>query len=145
MSVGDVSGIVRTKQGFLILTVTDRQPTCAPTRLASQIANGQTNPDLSRYIDMMEERINGEWYKLIPKAARLRQGSLAVEFSVQRDGSITERKVASSSGDAGLDEAGLRAIGKAAPFPPLPDSLEWDHLNLRFLFQYNLSASSRSQ
>lgn len=159
MNVGDVSTVVRTKQGFVILKVADRQPICTRTHFVSQKPNEQSSllahivlqkrdaqpsADLSRYIDVIKERINQKWYKLIPQSARLRQGSLTVDFSVQRDGSITERKVSSSSGDADLDKAALSAIGKVAPFPPLPGSWKQDHVNLRLSFQYNPTASPQN-
>jgi TonB family protein len=159
MNVGDISDVVRTKQGFVIFKIADRQPICTRTNVVSPKTNDQSSllahlvlqkrdaqpsAELLRYIDVMKERIYEKWYELIPKSARLRQGSLAIEFSVQRDGSITERKVSASSGDADLDKAALSAIGKAAPFPPLPDSAKQDHVNLRLSFQYNPSASPQN-
>jgi TonB family protein len=144
MNVGAVSDVVRTKQGFLILTVTDRLPICAPILLVSETPNAQINPDVAQYVDSMKTRINQKWYTLIPRSARLRQGSLTVEFSVQRDGSITGRKVSSSSGDADLDKAALSAIATTAPFSPLPESWKHDHVNLRLSFQYNPTASPQN-
>ena len=137
MKVGDVSDVIRTKQGFVILTVTDRLPTCAPTHLASETTKEQANPDFASYVEVLKGRIYEKWNGLIPKSARFRQGGLTVEFSVQRDGSITARKVSLSSGDADLDKAALNAIDEAAPFPPLPISLKQDHVNLRLRFLYN--------
>jgi len=144
MKVGDISHVVRTKQGFLILTVTDRWPTCGPIYSDLEAPNVQTNPDLARYVDTMKGKIYLRWYKMIPRSARLRQGSLTVEFSVQRYGRITQRKVSSSSGDADLEKAALKAIAKAVPFPSLPESLKSDHINMRLSFQYNPAAAPQN-
>ncbi len=44
-----------------------------------------------------------------------------VEFSIGADGSLNGVKIAKSSGDSAFDESVLRAIRRAAPFPPPPD------------------------
>ena len=44
-----------------------------------------------------------------------------VEFSIGADGTLNGVKIAKSSGDSAFDESVLRAIRRAAPFPPPPD------------------------
>jgi periplasmic protein TonB len=46
--------------------------------------------------------------------------SADVEFSIGADGTLNGVKIAKSSGDAAFDESVLRAIRRAAPFPPPP-------------------------
>jgi protein TonB len=57
-----------------------------------------------------------------PQARRLRlEGTVLVEVSVSRDGSLVGNPVVSrSSGHAVLDEEALRMVRAAAPFPALP-------------------------
>jgi TonB family protein len=47
--------------------------------------------------------------------------SADVEFSIGADGALNSVKIAKSSGDSAFDESVLRAIRRAAPFPPPPD------------------------
>jgi protein TonB len=47
--------------------------------------------------------------------------SADVEFSIGADGSLNGVKIAKSSGDGAFDDSVLRAIKRAAPFPPPPD------------------------
>ena len=47
--------------------------------------------------------------------------SADVEFSIGADGSLNGVKIAKSSGDAAFDDSVMRAIKRAAPFPPPPD------------------------
>jgi TolA protein len=47
--------------------------------------------------------------------------SADVEFSIGADGSLNGVKIAKSSGDSAFDESVIRAIRRAAPFPPPPD------------------------
>lgn len=58
-----------------------------------------------------------------PDAARSRRlsGEVLVRFVVLRDGSVKATGIAKSSGAAILDKAALDAVGRAAPFPPIPD------------------------
>ena len=47
--------------------------------------------------------------------------SADVEFSIGSDGSLNGVKIAKSSGDTAFDDSVMRAIKRAAPFPPPPD------------------------
>jgi TonB family protein len=47
--------------------------------------------------------------------------SADVEFSIGADGTLNGVKIAKSSGDAAFDDSVMRAIKRAAPFPPPPD------------------------
>jgi TonB family protein len=144
MQVGDVSDVVRTKQGFIILEVTGRgADPCADLELLNQPITGELKP----YLEIMKRKVRERWYRLIPPAARspeLKQGSVTIEFSVQRNGAITDPKVASHSGDVNLDEAALNAIRETSPLSPLPSTTKTDHLAMRFRFQYNPAKTTGS-
>jgi periplasmic protein TonB len=93
--------------------------------------------DLRLYSEMQEKKLRQRWYKRIPQSAQMKQGNVTIEFSIQRNGAITDQKIASGSGDIDLDQAALNAILQASPFSPLPSTTKMDHLRLRFNFQYN--------
>jgi TonB family protein len=134
MQVGDVSDVLRTKQGFVILEVSDRgTDACADLQLLNQ----PITSDLRRYLKTQERKLRQRWYRLIPESAQMKQGNVTIEFSIQRNGAVTDQKVASGSGDIHLDRAALNAIFQASPFSPLPSTTKMDHLRLRFNFQYN--------
>ncbi len=134
MRVGDVSNVLRTKQGFVILEVSDRgADACADLKLLSE----PITSDLRRYLETQEKKLRQRWYKLIPKSAQMKQGNVTIEFSILRNGAVADQKVASGSGDIDLDKAALNAILQASPFSPLPGTTKTDHLRLRFNFQYN--------
>ncbi|OGK78162.1 MAG: hypothetical protein A2X52_22840 [Candidatus Rokubacteria bacterium GWC2_70_16] len=59
-----------------------------------------------------------------------------VFVEIQRDGSIRPPKIEKSSGNAFYDQAALRAIADASPFPPLPQ--EWSKPSLRVMFRFEL-------
>lgn len=61
-----------------------------------------------------------------PDEARRRQlhGQLVLTVGLRRDGTVHSIDVIQSSGHAVLDDAALRIVRLAEPFPPLPDNAE---------------------
>lgn len=50
-------------------------------------------------------------------------GVTVPDFFIKKDGTLTHLKLLASSGDKEFDDLVLKAIQKAAPFPPIPDHL----------------------
>jgi TonB family protein len=59
-----------------------------------------------------------------------------VFVEIQRSGSIGAPRIEKTSGNAFYDQAALRAITEASPFPPLP--ADWTRPGLRLLFRFEL-------
>ena len=78
------------------------------------MTSGMTLSDLLRQI---RRRI--EEAKIYPEDARREgiQGTVDVRFRVAADGSVEQSEIVRSSGSRLLDEASLRTIRQAAPFP----------------------------
>jgi TonB family protein len=137
MKSGEVSDVIRTKQGFVILEVTDRsEQACAEL----QVLNQPLTPELKPYVEALKQKVHEKWFKLTPKSARspeFRRGNVMIQFSIQRSGAITDAKVSFTSGYDDLDEAALTAVRDVSPVPPLPSATKGDHLQIRFQFQYN--------
>lgn len=137
MRVGEVSDVIQTKQGFTILKVTNR---VAQAELPVQVLSQQVTPELTPYVQEISKKILERWYAKIPSSARepqLKQGTVAIEFVIEQNGTVADEKIDSSSGYADFDKAALNAIKKASPFPPLTNVIKADHLGLRFRFLYN--------
>jgi TonB family protein len=147
MKVGEVSDLVRTKQGFVILEVTERLASDAHPDLPLEVLNLPVTPELTSYLQELMKKVRQRWYELIPYSAhapQMKRGRVTIEFTVRSDGAITEQKIASGSGDVYLDEAALRAIRQASPFSPLPNATKPDRLVLRIHFQYNPAKTTGS-
>lgn len=73
-----------------------------------------------------------------PQAAAERgiQGDLLLNFTIQRNGHVSEVRVVSTSGYEILDLEAVRAIKEASPFAPLPDSWNEDHITITGHFVY---------
>ncbi len=72
------------------------------------------------YFEMVALRINR--FKEYPEYARSRyiQGRVRVEFTIKRDGSLSNIRIVKGSRQKELDQAALEAVSKASPFPRPP-------------------------
>ncbi|HEY3489933.1 MAG TPA: TonB family protein [Candidatus Deferrimicrobiaceae bacterium] len=76
---------------------------------------------LLTYYDSLRFRLEQRWnpYEALSSIREGRQETF-VEFTILRDGSLTNLKLVKSSGSRAMDDSVLRAIRSAAPFNKLP-------------------------
>lgn len=95
--------------------------------------------DFGPYLARIVYTVRQNWYAVIPESARLgEKGRVALDFDIQKDGSVPDIDTAASSGSDPLDRAARAGIRASLPFPPLPPQFTGNHLRLRFIFLYNL-------
>jgi TonB family protein len=143
LKVGEVSDVIRTKQGFVILKVTDRLQAsqAAPNKSIPQNLDILTNTmgvDFGPYLKSnVLPTVRKNWYVLIPESVSKKKGKVVAEFAILKNGSVTTQRMVGSSGDVGLDRPAYGAITASNPFPPLPSEFKGPYLGLRFTFYYN--------
>src|ERR1700684_1563092 len=138
MKVGDVSDVIRTKQGFAILKVADCSLVSAALGSSGvQIIGDTQGIDFEPYVLRLREKVYAYWYSEVPPSAETKTGDLTIEFAITTDGKVTNMRVVSGSGDKVLDHAACEGITKSSPFPPLPSEFTGPYLALRFHFSYN--------
>jgi TonB family protein len=96
--------------------------------------------DFGPYLQRIVHDVRENWYNVIPEIARppiMKQGKLAIEFAVLKDGRVAGMKMVATSGDVGLDRAAWSGITNSNPFPPLPTAFGGQYIALRFFFYYN--------
>lgn len=78
--------------------------------------------------------------KFYPKrASRMRrEGSVIVDFSVDRDGRIRDVRVHRSSGTQMLDQAAVEAVRRLGRFRPIPEEIPRDLWSLQIPMDYKL-------
>ena len=91
------------------------------------------------YFEMVRLRI--ESYKRYPNAARSRQieGRTTVRFVIEPDGRISSSKVVESARHRALDQAALRAVKDASPFPRPPKNLFKRPIPLEITIMFELT------
>lgn len=85
----------------------------------------------SLYIQGMQRKIGSNWFRpqLVSGAAAL------VYFRIQRDGTISEAKVETSSGNGTFDRAALSAVRSSNPLNPLPFAYSGTYLGVHLTFR----------
>ncbi|MBI5826908.1 MAG: TonB family protein [Deltaproteobacteria bacterium] len=91
-----------------------------------------------RYLLDMKDRIRRFWD--YPEIAGRNgwQGTLKLNFTIRKDGTVDDIRLIESSKYPVLDEAAITAIRLAAPFAPFPANFDIEELNIRGLFQYDI-------
>jgi protein TonB len=108
------------------------EPT-APARAASAAAPADTHVSTDQRALTFQRALLSHIarYRRYPEGARRDQarGTVQLLFSMLRDGTVTEVRIASSSGYSLLDVAAIETIRKAQPMPRIPTELP-DRLNI---------------
>jgi periplasmic protein TonB len=83
------------------------------------------------YIDGMQRRIGGNWFR-----PQVPPGTAAViYFRIQRDGTITDPRIQTPSGNSAFDRAALSAVRSSAPLNPLPFAYNGNYLGVHLTFR----------
>lgn len=86
------------------------------------------------YVMRIRDMVASRWSPPT-RGAYAKQLRVEVFFRIGRGGQIlVQPRAPSTSGDTLYDQAALRAIASAAPFPPLPREYEGQSLGVRFAF-----------
>ena len=83
------------------------------------------------YIDRMVAIMSMNWFK----PAQVVQTNPIVHFQIQRDGTITDVNLVTSSGLPFVDRAAMRAVYASSPLPPLPTDYAGPHLGIQVVFE----------
>lgn len=91
---------------------------------------GVDNPEFTYgyYLDRLLSLIDAQWQR-----PNMGEVQAVIHFTIERDGSISDLRVAESSGYNSFDYAALRAVQNAAPFPPLPRGYRGDSLGVNLI------------
>jgi TonB family protein len=110
-----------------------------------EILSDTQGVDFGPYVARILQDVKENWYRLIPKSAKMKNGKVAIEFAITKDGKVAGTKLTDASGDVALDRAAWGGITASNPFPPLPSEFGGHYLALRFRFYYNPTPGTLSQ
>ncbi|MBI5885669.1 MAG: TonB family protein [Deltaproteobacteria bacterium] len=89
-----------------------------------------------RYLINMKNRIEYLWEYPLVASRNGWQGKLNIEFTIRRDGTVSDVKLVKSSNYPVLDDGAITVLRLAAPFAPFPDDFAVDEITIKGEFVY---------
>jgi protein TonB len=83
------------------------------------------------YVQGMQRKIGGNWFR--PQIAG--GAAVIIYFRIQRDGTITDAKIETSSGNGTFDRAALSAVRSSSPLNTLPFAYTGSFLGVHLTFR----------
>ena len=101
---------------------------------------------LAEYLDGWRRRVERIGTANYPSEllGNIHAGRPTLEVVIAADGRLDDIVVRRSSGDKALDQAALKILRLAAPFPPLPPDIREDYDVLRFAYEWDFAPGSES-
>ncbi|MBI5234256.1 MAG: cell envelope integrity protein TolA [Deltaproteobacteria bacterium] len=108
-----------------------KEDTPVPAILSSNITREFFDLRFRHYYNTIGSMIQSSW-----RYADTTETDLNAWLSIRiaRDGALLDKNIEKSSGQKGFDESALRAVQMASPFPPLPEGLNEDSLEVGIRF-----------
>ena len=97
----------------------------------------RTNKIYQSYYGIVRSMLDSNKKYPLLSLQRRQEGTPVVEFTILRNGGVSDVKV-TSSGYRLLDREAQKIVLKSAPFPPIPKSLGKDKIDLRVPINFSL-------
>jgi protein TonB len=88
------------------------------------------------YVEAMRRTISNNWLQALVNTNLRSAPRVYVSFTIARDGTIDDAKIAQPSGIPTLDNSALRAILRSSPLQPLPGQYRGSSVAVSFYFEY---------
>ena len=105
--------------------------------LSPQQISALKDPKLASYAKELQRLINENWEQNW-KPEFYRDSVVVFVFDIQKNGQITELKIAKSSGSEEIDRYSLETISKIAPLPPLPPEFPLESWKITYTLETRL-------
>lgn len=93
------------------------------------------------YVEAVRRAITQNWMQntIDPAVRAARKARTTVTFTINRDGSIRNIRIAESSGNRSMDDSAQRALLGVDHFPPLPSDYSGRYVDVTFDFDLGMS------
>ena len=110
-------------------------PVAAESTVTSSTQQGdaELSMKMKAYYAIIWERIKGQW-ALPPHILSGKNVEAVIHLRVLRNGTVTDVNFEKHSGNRYFDESTMKALGKASPFPPLPERVKGDSIEVGIRF-----------
>ena len=97
--------------------------------------------DVTAYMAYMQKTMKSNWNP--PEFDN--SMTATVMFTIMKDGTITNPKIKTSSGNSDMDNVAMATVKKVEKLPPLPNELAKKHgkIDTLFTFEYNVHKKNK--
>jgi len=112
----------------------------AAARLSNfELKSDPMGVDFQPYLQQVLAAVKLNWSAVYPQSARLGlRGTVTLEFSILKSGTVQKIVFDGQSGARALDNAAVAAISASDPLPTLPKEFKGDRIVLQMTFMYNM-------
>jgi protein TonB len=111
---------------------TQQNLTTGPT----SVSNGDFGSRFGWYVDGISRKMSTNWYKALVDQNTPRGARGFIEFTISKDGSVSNVKLDRSSGSPTLDSSCMRAAQRVDTFGPLPAGYNQSTLLVSYYCEY---------
>ncbi len=101
------------------------------------VQNGDFGSRFGWYVDIIKRTVSQNWYSQLADPNASMGHSVVVTFVVHRDGSVTDPRIAQSSGVPSLDLSAIQAVERVNAFGPLPAAYPGSSVSVAYTFTYD--------
>jgi periplasmic protein TonB len=116
-------------------------PTSIPTSVDKSVVvqNGDFGSRFGWYVDVIKRTVAQNWYSQLADPKASMGHSVIVTFTVHRDGSVSDPRIAQGSGVPSLDLSAIQAVERVNAFGPLPAGYVGSSVSVAYTFTYDQS------
>jgi colicin import membrane protein len=113
---------------------TDAKPTtAASTNARENVPQAQASSRLNEYYGFIQSRVKSNW--ILPQALRPKDNVLTIiEVRILSNGDVERLNFEKRSGNRYLDDSAMKAVQKSIPFPPFPEGIMDNYIEIGIRF-----------
>jgi len=100
------------------------------------VGGGDFGSRFGWYVNVITRKVSENWYKDMVDPATPQQSQTVETFTIARDGSPSNFRIARSSGSPSLDTSAIRAAQRVDSFGPLPPAYNGSSVDVAYTFTY---------
>jgi periplasmic protein TonB len=100
------------------------------------IANGDFGSRYPWYVEAIKRQVSQNWYRAEVDQHTAKGTKATIYFRINRQGTPSDFKIYTSSGNSTLDRSGVRAVERVDSFGPLPSDANLQYLDVSYDFTY---------
>jgi len=110
-----------------------KPPAVASTPARGNVPQAQVSSRLNEYYGFIQSRVKSNW--ILPQALRPKENvETIIEVRILSNGAVERLNFEKRSGNRYVDDSAMKAVQKSIPFPPFPDGMMDNYIEIGIRF-----------